>query len=95
MILVFLTLLIALSIVFILSGRYSSFLLISLFFATQGTQTYAVKKIVLSCMAELQSVTKLYFDIFKGTYSCFTTGLSNFINQKVFIFIFTPKVSGS
>ncbi len=94
MILVFLTLLIALSIVFILSGRYSSFSLIAVYFATKGKQTYAATKIDLRYITGLKPITKLCCYIFKDTYSGFITGLSNVIRQKVFI-ISTPKVLGS
>jgi len=89
MILVFLTLFIALSIVFILSESCSRFFLIDFFVVTSGIQTYTSTKSDLRFKTGLQSVIKSYSDIFKSSDSCFTLGQFYCRNRKSSFLLFT------
>jgi len=94
MILVFLTLFIALSIVFIYSGSCPHFFLLNLFVSKSGTQTDIVTKSVLSFKAALPKVLKSYSAIFKNSDPYFSPVLSHYRNRKLFFFIFTSALSG-
>jgi hypothetical protein len=93
MILVFLTLFIALSIVFILSGSCSRFFKKDFFDAASGTLAYAATKSVLRNKTGLQLIN-LYFDISKSSFPGSAPGLIYCRYRKKFFYIFTSVVSG-
>jgi len=94
MILVFLTLLIALSIVFILSGSCFRFSLKNFFDALSGIWTNRATTSFSIFKTGLQRI-KSFFDIFSSFYPDFKTGLSNYLIRKVLYHKFTLLGSGS